>query len=106
MHKVSMIKLSVVIPCYNEQENIGRLIERFVPIANELPSTELIFVNDGSKDKTADLIRDLKFKKLPFDIRLVELSRNFGHQKALLAGMRAARGLACVSIDADLQDPP
>lgn len=102
-----MVVLSVVIPCYNEQDNIQVLIDRFQSLAAKLPLFELIFVNDGSRDLTAEKIRSLSVRKdLDFCVRLVHLTRNFGHQRALLAGMRAARGEACVTIDADLQDPP
>jgi dolichol-phosphate mannosyltransferase len=102
-----MPELSVVIPCYNEADNIESLITRFGPLLSRLPSCELIFVNDGSRDQTGDRVRALATRSnLSCAIRLVELSKNFGHQKALLAGMRAARGAACVTIDADLQDPP
>jgi len=101
-----MPELSIVIPCYNEEGNISFLIERFSALASRLPAFEIIFVNDGSVDKTCERIRQLATRPLKFEVRLLELSRNFGHQKAILAGMRAARGACCVTIDADLQDPP
>lgn len=103
---MSQPELSIVIPCHNEEENIPILFEAFSGLVTRLPKFELIFVDDGSRDKTLDVIRALKNQKSGFEIRLVKLSRNFGHQLALLAGMQTARGQACVSIDADLQDPP
>lgn len=102
------VELSVVIPCYNEQDNIELVLSTFAKLAHELPRFEILFVNDGSRDKTAETVRSYaqRADQYPFAIRLLNLSRNFGHQLALLAGMKNALGQACVSIDADLQDPP
>lgn len=100
-------ELSIVIPCYNEQDNIEVLYKRIEGLVSKLPPFEVIFVDDGSRDKTAEYIHNFSTKLSPgFDVKLVRLSRNFGHQLALLAGMRAADGRCCVSMDADLQDPP
>lgn len=100
--------LTIVLPCYNEEESVPLAVAAFVELAPRLPPFELLFVNDGSKDRTLDVIRQLANRPggWPFQIRVVNLSRNFGHQLALLAGMQNALGDACVSIDADLQDPP
>lgn len=98
--------LTIVIPCYNEESNIDQIIHRFDQINSQLPSFELLFVDDGSRDKTVEQILRYKTSSHKFGIRLLRLSRNFGHQLALLAGMRNATGDACVTIDADMQDPP
>jgi dolichol-phosphate mannosyltransferase len=97
--------LSVVVPIYNEQEVIEALHSRLVQVlAPAAPGFEVIFVNDGSKDRSPAMldsicIADPRFKAIHF-------SRNFGHQAAVTAGLHAARGHVVVVIDADLQDPP
>lgn len=95
--------LSVVIPVYNEQDNINPLLNRLLPVVEKL-NYEIIFVDDGSTDKTASLIKNFGEKNPK--IKMVSFYRNFGHQMALSAGYEAATGEAVVSIDADLQDPP
>lgn len=98
--------LSVVVPCYNEQDVIGVTMPRLLAMADGLVDvqTELVFVDDGSRDQTLRLLkgwaaRDARIKVLSF-------ARNFGHQVAVTAGIEAATGDAVVLIDADLQDPP
>ncbi len=98
--------LTIVIPCYNEGSNIDQIIHRFNILAPQLPSFELLFVDDGSKDNTVEQVHKYKTSDLNYDLRVLRLSRNFGHQLALLAGMNNALGDACVTIDADMQDPP
>ena len=97
--------LSVVIPIYNEAENIRLLYDRLVSVANAMEiEYELIFINDGSKDASIELIK-LLAEKDP-KVRYIDFSRNFGHQVAVTAGIDASKGNAVVLIDADLQDPP
>lgn len=98
--------LSVVIPCYNEQEVIGETMRRLEIFCSELQNldVELIFVDDGSNDRTRDLLRG--FAAGNPNIKLIGFSRNFGHQIAVTAGIDASNGDAVVLIDADLQDPP
>ena len=97
--------ISVVVPVYNEQEVIEALHSRLLQVlAPDIPSFEVIFVNDGSKDKSPQMLdqiskSDPRFKALHF-------SRNFGHQAAVTAGLHAVSGQTVVVIDADLQDPP
>lgn len=98
--------LTIVIPCYNEESNIRQIVERFESLVPVLPTFEILFVDDGSKDKTVEEIQRCGNSECGMQIRLLRLSRNFGHQLALLAGMRASVGDACVTIDADMQDPP
>ena len=99
--------LSIVVPVMNEAGNIPALLERIFGIARRLPGApqfEVILVNDGSSDNTAQAIRD-EMRTRP-GIVLVNLSRNFGHQLAATAGLDIARGAAVVLMDGDLQDPP
>jgi len=99
------VDLSVVIPIYNEAANIGALHERLSRVLAGLPGRhELIFVNDGSRDDSLALLLALAARDER--VRYIDLSRNFGHQIAVTAGLDAAAGAAVVIIDADLQDPP
>ena len=97
--------LSVVVPLYNEKENIPALHQRLTAVLGALGVPyEIVFVNDGSRDETPYLIEQLQAR----DTRLtvVHLSRNFGHQAAMSAGLDQATGRAVVLMDGDLQDPP
>ncbi|TAN57420.1 MAG: glycosyltransferase [Magnetospirillum sp.] len=97
--------LSVVIPCYNEGENVPILFGRLLPVLRGLEvSFEVICVNDGSDDDTLE--RLLEVQKTEASLRIVDLSRNFGKEKALSAGLFHSRGQAVVPMDADLQHPP
>lgn len=98
--------LSVVIPVFNEQENVLVLFERLVKslVPMEFSEVELVFVDDGSQDRTVEIVKGLRHDKL--NICLIELSRNFGHQLAVTAGIDNCKGDLVVIIDADLQDPP
>ncbi|HET9031022.1 MAG TPA: glycosyltransferase family 2 protein [Candidatus Aquilonibacter sp.] len=99
--------LSIVVPLFNEEDNISPLVNRIVSIAEQLPqrpSFEIVLVNDGSKDQTLARIRE-EMQRRP-NIVLVNLSRNFGHQLAASAGVDIAQGDAVVLMDGDLQDPP
>lgn len=97
-------RLSVVIPVYNEQENLPVLHERLARVLQPLGHYEIIFVDDGSRDTSVATILDLQ-KQDP-GVKLARLSRNFGHQAAITAGIELARGDAVVLMDSDLQDPP
>ncbi len=98
--------LSVVIPCYNEEEVIGETMKRLKAFCSELVNldVELIFVDDGSRDRTREILKS--YAAEDSRIRLIGFARNFGHQIAATAGIDAACGDAVVLIDADLQDPP
>lgn len=98
--------LSVVVPCYNEEEVIRETHRRLLQVLSQagMPRFEVIYVDDGSRDTTPLILRELQH--LDHHVRVVLLSRNFGHQLAVTAGMEEARGDAVVLIDADLQDPP
>ncbi|MEA5533097.1 glycosyltransferase family 2 protein [Crocosphaera sp. XPORK-15E] len=97
--------ISIVIPCYNEEEVINETHRRLVAVLEQLtPQFELIYIDDGSQDKTAELLRQLQHNDQR--VKAVLLSRNFGHQMAVTAGLDHVCGDAVVLIDADLQDPP
>ena len=105
-HDVSFPLLSLIIPCYNEEEVIAETIKRMKELCSELVDleTELIFIDDGSQDHTLTLLRAASAEDAR--IKVICFARNFGHQVAVTAGMDAARGDAVILIDADLQDPP
>jgi len=104
LNKINII--SVIIPSYNEEKNIKLLFDDITSVLKELVSNsklELIFVDDGSKDSTL-----LEIKKLAEQnsfVKYLSFSRNFGHQKALMAGLNAAKGNCVISMDADMQHP-
>jgi glycosyltransferase involved in cell wall biosynthesis len=100
--------LSVVIPIFNEEANIGELHRRLTALLAPMPlpgGYELIFVNDGSRDGSLPQLLHLA-EHDPSHVRYLSFSRNFGHQIAVTAGLDRAEGAAVVIIDADLQDPP
>jgi polyisoprenyl-phosphate glycosyltransferase len=98
-------RLSVVIPCFNEQEMIATTYHRVIDVLGSKEfQLELIFVNDGSNDRTGDILTRIAADDAR--VTLVTLSRNFGHQAAISAGLAHSRGNATAIIDADLQDPP
>lgn len=97
--------ISVVIPTYNEEENIPGTYQRLSGVLNALPyEWEMIFVNDGSRDRSAEVIADIHERDPR--VCLLSLSRNFGAYGAISAGFVHARGAAIVCISCDLQDPP
>ena len=98
--------ISVVVPCHNEADCIGAFIERLRRVFADLPDygLELVFVNDGSTDNTLEILEQ-RLEKDP-EIVIVDLSRNFGKEAALSAGLQQASGDAAIPMDADLQDPP
>ena len=98
--------LSIVVPCYNEDAVLWELHRRLVAVFEQIHDTsfEIIYTDDGSHDQTPDILR--QFQASDPRVRVVLLSRNFGHQIAVTAGLEHASGDAVVIIDADLQDPP
>ncbi|MEI8315554.1 MAG: glycosyltransferase family 2 protein [Verrucomicrobiota bacterium] len=102
---VDTTRYSVVIPVCNEQENLPELYRRLLAVLQPLNEPyEIIFIDDGSHDNSATLIRALAAENCA--VHALFLSRNFGHQAALSAGMDHSRGAAVIAMDADLQDPP
>ncbi|KLU61633.1 hypothetical protein CEB3_c20660 [Peptococcaceae bacterium CEB3] len=99
------VELSVVVPLYNEEQVLPETYKRLKQVLDSTREPyEIIFVDDGSRDQTLDLARELC--RTDENIKLLSFSRNFGHQTAITAGMDHSRGSAVVVIDADLQDPP
>ena len=98
--------VTILVPAYNEQEVLNMLYDRLLGIMNSMPNYnfEILFVNDGSKDKTLSIIQDLREN----DKRVcyLNLSRNYGKEIAMIAGLDYSKGDAVIIIDADLQDPP
>lgn len=102
---MSQINYSVVVPLFNEELVIDESYKRLKNVMDSIKeSYEIIFVNDGSKDSTRARVENIC--KNDLTIKLVNFSRNFGHQAAITAGMNASTGNAVIVIDADLQDPP
>ncbi|BAY85143.1 family 2 glycosyl transferase [Calothrix parasitica NIES-267] len=96
---------SIIIPIYNEEENIPELYRRLGNVIEQLDGeAELIFIDDGSRDNSLKLIRQIYERDYRFNY--ISLARNFGHQIAVTAGLNNVRGQTVIVIDADLQDPP
>lgn len=101
-----MDKISLVIPCYNEEQALPFLYEELGKVARNMNNQtfEFIFINDGSRDKTLSVIKS--FRENDERVRYVSFSRNFGKEAAILAGLKESTGDYVAMIDADLQDPP
>lgn len=100
-----MKKISIIVPCYNEEETIELYYKEMQKISKKIKNAEfeLIFVNDGSTDKTLDILRNLAKNK---DVRYLSFSRNFGKEAGIYAGLKYATGDYVGLMDVDLQDPP
>jgi dolichol-phosphate mannosyltransferase len=97
--------ISIVVPCFNEEKVIRTFHKRLVAALHAVDAAiEVLYVNDGSRDRTAEVLCDLQATEN--SVRILTFSRNFGHQVAVTAGIDQAKGDAIVIIDADLQDPP
>lgn len=102
-----MKKISIVVPCYNEEEVIGMFYEELMKVINKLEdkySYEIVFIDDGSKDNTLKMLKDLR--KENEHIRIISFSRNFGKESAIYAGLSNSTGELVVLMDSDLQHPP
>lgn len=101
-----MDKISLIVPCYNEEQALPFLYKEIVKLAAEMPDQEFefIFINDGSRDKTLGLIKELRLNDER--VHYVSFSRNFGKEAGIYAGLQAATGDYISLLDADLQDPP
>ena len=99
-------KISVIVPCYNEEQAIPYFYEEIKKISSKMNKLdfEYIFVNDGSSDNTLDIVKE--YAKEDDRVRYVSFSRNFGKEAAMLAGLRHSEGDYVTLMDADLQDPP
>jgi len=97
--------VSIVVPCFNEEQNLERLYKGLVNVLKNISSNyEIIFADDGSKDETFDVIK--KLATSDNHVSGISLSRNFGHQVAIMAGLQQSKGDIVVMMDADLQHPP
>jgi glycosyltransferase involved in cell wall biosynthesis len=101
-----MKKISIVIPAFNEEKNLPLIHQKISEVFLDLPNYnfEIIFVNDGSRDKTQEVLEQLSAHYE--EIKFIEFSRNFGHQPAVKAGVDFSTGNAVISMDGDLQHPP
>lgn len=101
-----MDKISLIVPCYNEEQALPFLYQEIIKLAKEMPEQEFefIFINDGSKDKTLELVKQLK--QDDDRVHYVSFSRNFGKEAGIYAGLKVATGNYVSLLDADLQDPP
>ncbi len=99
-----MLEFSIIIPIYNEEENIAELYRRLTNVMEKLGAFEIIMVDDGSSDKSWQIIKDLHEKDSR--VKGLSFSRNFGHHIAITAGMDHAQGKAIILMDGDLQDQP
>ena len=104
------MRLSIIAPCYNEEEILPMTLKRLKDLSvllvsrDDCAEIEFVMIDDGSQDRTSELLTEAS--KADKRIKVVRFSRNFGHQAALLAGYEFAKGDVIVSLDADLQDPP
>src|SRR5258708_27545564 len=100
------LRLSVVVPVHNEADNLPELAKRLQEVAGQLPDCEMdvLFVDDGSTDDSVKKMQEIRASGIP--IGFIRLSRNYGHQAALCAGMENAIGDAVITMDADGQHPP
>ena len=102
--KIMNLLISLIVPIFNEEENIRELYERSKKTLEKIGPHEIIFVNDGSRDKTLEKILELAAKDK--NVKIIDFSRNFGHQTAITAGMDNSQGEVVVIMDGDLQDTP
>lgn len=107
-----MTLISIVVPCYNEEESLPLFTDELSRVTNSMKERhgdlefELVFIDDGSSDGTLSILKDLAQKEWPFKVRWASFSRNFGKEAALYAGLEKAKGDYVATMDADMQDPP
>lgn len=98
--------VSVVIPVYNEQENLEALYSRLTAVMDKTGRPyEIIFTNDGSRDRSGEILKDF-YRRRPKQVRVIDFNGNFGQHMAIMAAFERARGEVVVTLDADLQNPP
>ncbi len=103
---MSQPEVSVIVPVYNEEEGLQALFDRLYPALDKLATSyEIVFVNDGSRDRSAAILRE-QFQLRPDVTRVILFNGNFGQHKAIMAGFEHCRGQKIVTLDADLQNPP
>ena len=98
--------ISVIVSCYNEEESIPLFYQEIIKVAKKMANVdfEFLFINDGSRDKTLEILRNLSKKDKR--VRYISFSRNFGKEAAMFAGLEHSKGDYVTLMDADLQDPP
>ena len=100
-----MKKISIIVPCYNEEQALPYFYKEINNISKEIKKNfEFIFINDGSKDKTIEIIK--KYSQKDKRVKYINFSRNFGKEAAMYAGLKLSTGDYVAIMDADLQDPP
>lgn len=104
--ETNMKKITIIIPAYNEEEALPLLYDRLNKVIEKIPNYEfeMLFINDGSKDKTIQILKE--FRANDKRVSYIDFSRNFGKEIAMIAGLDYAKGDCVIFIDADLQDPP
>ncbi len=99
-------EISVVIPVYNEQDNLEALFGRLMPVMDRTGKPyEVLFTNDGSRDRSGEILKDFH-KRRPKEVRVIDFNGNFGQHMAIMAAFERVRGDVIVTLDADLQNPP
>ena len=106
MQETQKLFISIIIPCFNEEQVISHTYQRVDKTMKSFGHRgyELIFINDGSRDKTLEILREIAQKDS--NVKIISFSRNFGHQPAVTAGINLCIGDVAIIIDGDLQDPP
>src|SRR5208337_1111836 len=98
--------VSIVIPVYNEEDNLETLFSRLTAVMDRTGKPyEILFTNDGSRDRSRDMLRDF-FERRPQQVRVIDFNGNFGQHMAIMAAFERVRGEVIVTLDADLQNPP
>ncbi|MGH7994896.1 MAG: glycosyltransferase [Opitutaceae bacterium] len=106
MNPAPSVQISVVVPVFNEEANLPRLFERMYPVLDGLGrSYEIVFTNDGSRDRSFDLLR-AQHERRPDVTRVIDFNANYGQHMAIMAAFERVRGAVAVTLDADLQNPP
>ncbi len=104
---IDMKRLSIIVPCYNEEPALHLFFDVLKQEVGKMSiEVEYIFVNDGSKDKTLQILKEIKENNPKCDMKIINFSRNFGKEAGMLAGLKESTGDYVVLMDADLQDPP
>jgi len=99
------IKYSIIVPVFNEEKTVQTFYDKIIPVMEKtLEEFEIIYINDGSRDNTENLLKEIALKDIR--VKVINFSRNFGQQAAILCGFNNASGQAVIDIDVDLQDPP
>ena len=103
---MNSVEISIIIPVYNEERNLSELFRRLIDTLDPLGrSYEIIFTNDGSRDRSIDLLKEFH-RKQPYHVTVIDFNGNYGQHMAIIAGFERAKGEVAITLDADLQNPP